>query len=102
MSKVNPFGPWGTHAYPQAAFPLSGQGNQFLITCYPPHVGIHLLHDTQLPTTTHAQVFRCVEPGYGSSIKIGPTYLPLPQAMYHKVINELLAQGVYEDQKHGR
>ena len=95
MSEVNRPDLAEAHAYPQALFPLFGQNNQLLIIRYPSHAAIEVLHDSQLLSMTSSEEFSRVEPGYGSSIRIGPTYFPLPAATHTAVTQWLTQHGAY-------
>ena len=95
MVKVNPPDPAQAQAYPRALFPLFGHNNQLFIIRYPSHVAIEVLHDSQLLSMTSSENFPWVEPGYGSSIRIGPTYFPLPAATHTAVTQWLTEHGAY-------
>ena len=97
MPYVNHSRPSDDDNYQQATFPLRGEGNQLLIINYPTHVGIDILHHSQVLSTTSSEYFKYVQPGYGASIRIGPTFFVLPRPALNQAIDWLNKQGVYQN-----
>ena len=101
MTDFNLSGHWTNTQYPQAFFPLFGEGNQLLIVNYPTHVGMTILHHARPLSTTDSGLVRTVFSGDGSAIRMGPTQFVIPTPIYDRAIDWLTDQGIYQNARAG-